>query len=270
MLLFDRKFGKEFIASLPSKPGVYTFFGAERSVVYVGKAKNLRRRLGQYRRARKGKMRKIVKSALVLEWSLCESELDACLLELRRIQQDRPKMNIASAFSHRYPLVGLSPQAGEMQLCFTTTPEAFPLYRFYGAFRSRSVTAEAFFSLIRLLQFVGHPSKRKNEDKKPYSYEFGLRRLPEAWAGLLDSFLRGQSAEFLETLVLKLLENAGARAKAEQVQEGIDALKAFWSQECLPLARAIATVGYNLYPVSQTERDPLFVRAGFEREGSTL
>jgi excinuclease ABC subunit C len=268
LVLFDKKFGKAFITTIPSKPGVYSFTNEQGGVVYVGKAKNLRRRLGQYRRARGGKMRTIVKAARTLTWTVLETELDACIAELRRIQQDRPKLNIAGAFSHRYPLIGLRTDGADSYLCFTTTPDLFAAYRFHGAFRSRFVTAEAFFSLVRLLQFVGHPLKPKTE-RKAYSYEFGFRRLPAALTEGLPRFLRGQSSEFLETLVLKLLDNAGARAKRKDTQEGVDALDLFWRQECEPLAKAIATVGFQIYPVPQTERDPLFIRAGFEQREET-
>ncbi len=264
MKLFDKKFGKQFILSVPATPGVYSFRDADQKVLYVGKAKSLRRRLGEYRRARGGKMRKIVKAATELTWSICDSELDACLAEVRHIQEQKPKLNVASAFSYRYPLIGLREQGTDTFLCFTTTPEVFPDYLFHGAFRSRSVTAEAFFSLVRLLQFAGHPIPRKTFDKKAYSYEFGFRRLPSSWNALLVDYFRGRSNIFLETLVLKLLDNAGARAKSEEVQEAVDALSEFWSHECEPLARAIARVAYSEYPVPQTERDPLFLRAGFE------
>ncbi len=264
MRLFDRKFGKEFLSTVPTDPGVYTFSTSCGKTVYVGKAKNLRRRLSQYRLARGGKMRKIIKAADALEFELCDTELDALLLELREIQNEKPKLNVAGAFSYRYPLVGCRSSGVDFYLCFTTTPDAFSDYAFFGAFRSRFVTAEAFFSLVRLLRFVGHPIRSKEVERKAYSYEFGLRRLPTPWPGLIHDFLKGKSAQFLEALFLKLLENAGARAKSDDIQRGIDALKLFWEQECEPLAKAIDTIGFQIYPVPQSERDPLFVRAGFE------
>lgn len=269
MLLFDRKFGREFLQSVPMEPGTYAFVDASGVPVYVGKAKSLRRRLGQYRRARGGKMRKIVKAAHALTFETCGTELDACLAELRQIQSAKPKLNIAGNFSHRYPLVGVRSEKTGFHLCFTTTPDVFPDYRFFGTFRSRYITAEAFFGLVRLLQFIGHPIRIKREERKPYSYEFGLRRLPQTLIDSVPAFFLGQSAEFLELLVLRLLENAGARAKAKEIQEGVDALETFWKQECVALARVIAATGFETYPVLQTERDPLFVRAGFEQREET-
>jgi excinuclease ABC subunit C len=47
--LFDRKFGAGFLDEVPAAPGVYRFHDADGALFYVGKAANLRRRLGQYR-----------------------------------------------------------------------------------------------------------------------------------------------------------------------------------------------------------------------------
>ena len=46
---FDRKFGAEFLASLPQSPGVYLVYDESNELIYVGKAMNLKRRLTQYR-----------------------------------------------------------------------------------------------------------------------------------------------------------------------------------------------------------------------------
>ena len=51
MRLFDTKFGADFLAGVPTEPGVYRFYDVEGALLYVGKATSLRRRLGQYRTA---------------------------------------------------------------------------------------------------------------------------------------------------------------------------------------------------------------------------
>jgi excinuclease ABC subunit C len=57
--LFDTKFGADFLAGVPTEPGVYRFYDVEGALLYVGKATSLRGRLGQYRTAgRKKKERK--------------------------------------------------------------------------------------------------------------------------------------------------------------------------------------------------------------------
>ena len=68
---FDRKFGSALVETLPTGPGIYLFRDAERGVLYVGKAKNVRRRLQNYRNASRRrvhrKMRTLVREASSLE-----------------------------------------------------------------------------------------------------------------------------------------------------------------------------------------------------------
>src|SRR5262249_14866108 len=107
---FDRKFGADFLASVPSQPGVYRLYDATGALLYVGTARNLRRRLAQYRttrhRKKDRKRRALVRSADRIAWEVCESELDASLAEIRLIQALRPSKNVAGAFPFLYPFIG--------------------------------------------------------------------------------------------------------------------------------------------------------------------
>jgi len=282
---FDRKFGQGFLGGVPDAPGVYLFHDDGGTLLYVGKAKRLRRRLAQYRNAKRlkshRKMRMLVDSAATLRWEICESELDASLREVRLIQAHRPKRNVASAFSFLYPLIGIGtvrqtalPFSIHVRFVFTTLPQQFTGYRFFGAFRSREVTAEAFFSLMRLLRFVGHPLPSRDlagERDRDYSYVFGFRRIRENTIALWESFFRGESTKALEGLTMTLLEHAGARARAAEVEGDLLNIRRFWIEEASVLAACIRATGYDEYPLPQTERDPLFVRyrSGLERSSAT-
>jgi len=270
---FDRKFGPEFLAGVPRSPGVYRFYDESGKLLYVGKAKDLRRRLAQYRTTNRLKKHKkargIVGKATRLEYELCESELEASLKEIRLIQTLSPSENIAGAFPFLYPFVGIFLRGADLFFCFTTSPEEFPAFRFHGAFRSRYVAGEAFFSLMRLLKFVGTPLSRAQCESlgKGKGYRFGFRRLPELWGDHWENFFRGRSREALEGLALKLLDNAAARAKRDDIQEDLEALKRFFDEEATELALAIEATGYSGYPVPQRHRDPLFLeyREGVKR-----
>src|SRR6185369_774549 len=125
----------------------------------------------------------------------------------------------------------------------TTTPEGvlqeLPGFEFHGAFRSRQITGDAFFALMRLLKFVGHQNHSNRRSRFPkYSYSFSFRRLPSDWAESWASFYKGESILAMEELILHLVEKTGARRKSEKVQEYFDELQRFWRHEVLPLARA--------------------------------
>ena len=270
---FDRKFGAEFLESLPASPGVYLVYDREDELIYIGKAINLKRRLSQYRNTMRRKkyrrMREIVKEAARIEIRCAETHLDACLTETTLIQKHRPRWNIVGAYSFLYPLIGIRSADGNIEFCMTTTPEAVlkecPGFEFHGAFRSRRITGDAFFALMRLLRFVGHVNRSSYRSRIPrHSYIYSFRRLPSKWAGVWASFYKGESALAMEELILNLVDNTGARRRPGKVQEHLDELKRFWRREALTLAKVRKATGCSEWPVPQYQRDLVFLsyRAG--------
>jgi hypothetical protein len=265
---FDRKFGGEFLESLPGSPGVYLVYDQEDELIYVGKAKNLKRRLSQYRntmrRKKHRRMRAIVKEAARIEIRYAQTDFDACLTEMLLIQKHRPRWNIVGAYSFLYPLIGIRSANGNMEFCMTTTPEAvlkeYPGFDFHGAFRSRRITGDAFFALMRLLKFIGHVNPSSPRSRIPtHSYIFSFRRLPSNWPEVWASFYKGESALAMEELILNLVENMGARSRSNKVQEYLDELKRFWRHEVLTLAKVRKATGCGEWPVPQYQRDLIFL-----------
>ncbi|HKZ05085.1 MAG TPA: GIY-YIG nuclease family protein [Methylomirabilota bacterium] len=272
MRLFDRKFGPGFLTRVPTAPGVYQLFDDAGVLLYVGKAGNLRRRLGQYRattrRKPDRKRRVLVRAAARITWEVCESPLAAALTEIRLIQSLRPRRNVASAFSFLYPFLGLHEDGPETYFCLTTAPAAFPAFAFHGAYRSLPVTREAVHALGRLLRFVGHPvpaHRCRRFGAARHARILGFRRLPPGAAAGWHALLRGDSREALESLSVALLEHPAATARRAEIQEDLHAVALFFDVEAGPLARARAATGYAAYPVPQAERDLLFTEV---REGA--
>jgi excinuclease ABC subunit C len=268
MKQFDAKLGTNYLKQVPALPGIYRIYDSELSLIYVGKAKNLKRRLSQYRNARRRKkhykMRKIVSEAVRIEFEVCASELDAILLELQLIQNHRPKWNVAGAFYFLYPLIGMRFVEGEASFCYTTEPERFREFEFHGAYRSRQRTRDAFFALMNLLPFLCHrvrQSKKKNHEVLPkYSYVYRFRQLSQEWQELWTLFWKGESREALEMMILALVENAGARRNPEEIQGSLNLLSRFWRHEAIPLKKARKRTEFLPYPVPQKERDLIFLK----------
>ena len=284
MRLFDQRFGVDFLAGVPTAPGVYRFLDAAGALLYVGKAGSLRRRLAQYRTAgrkkNERKRRALVTAAAAITWEVCASDLAASLTEIRLIQTLRPRRNVASAFPFLYPYIGIRVDGRETFFCLTTGPEAFPSFELHGAFRSRDATGEAFHALARLLRFVGHPIPRARQRiigeaayssaaaavyssaaAAVYSTVIGFRRLPVEASTGWSALLRGASREALESLALELLEHPGATARRAEIQEDLAAVALFFESEALALARARTATGYSRYPVPQGDRDLLLAEA---------
>lgn len=99
---------KEKISTLPSDPGVYRFLNDEGIIIYIGKAKNLKKRVMQYfvdpsRLTRKTRV--LVSKIADLEHTVVESEQDALLLENNLIKQYQPRYNILLKDSKTYPWI---------------------------------------------------------------------------------------------------------------------------------------------------------------------
>src|SRR5215468_7843811 len=93
------RFGKEFFRALPPRPGVYLMCGAAEGVLYVGKARNLRRRLASYRVANPERLpRRIIRllhQVRRIEWDVCADERAACQREELLIGVLAPRYNAA-------------------------------------------------------------------------------------------------------------------------------------------------------------------------------
>lgn len=267
---FDRKWGEDFLASIPAQSGVYIFQDADGTALYVGKARNLRKRLGQYRVAGRKrsqrKMRLIVKQATKLAIQICEDEQEALLLENRLIQQHRPPLNVSGAFFFMYPFLALRRdpmQPHTLVLAFSTSPEALADlgFQLYGAFRSRQVIIEAYEALAYLLPYIGHhtPADRKRFGRVSYSRLISFRQIDPIWMERLQGLFEGRHMDFIQELVLYLLEKPRARVMAAEVQQHLKALQALFQDEAKRLRQLMDALGFQQAFVPQSDRDRLFL-----------
>lgn len=93
---------------LPEKPGVYRFYDKEGQLIYVGKAKSLRKRVGSYfmhKLHTDRKTRKMVSEVHLIEFTIVNSEFDALLLENNLIKNFQPKYNINLRDDKSYPYI---------------------------------------------------------------------------------------------------------------------------------------------------------------------
>ena len=99
---------KEKIALFPHSPGVYRYYDAEGKVIYVGKAKDLHKRVAQYfvpPERLNTKTRILVSKIADAQFSVVDTEADALLLENNLIKQYKPKYNILLKDSKTYPWI---------------------------------------------------------------------------------------------------------------------------------------------------------------------
>ena len=97
---------KDQIASLPDSPGVYRYYNKEGILIYVGKAKSLKKRVSSYftkQSQYNRKTEKLVSEIIKLEYTLANTEFDALLLENNLIKQNQPKYNILLKDDKTFP-----------------------------------------------------------------------------------------------------------------------------------------------------------------------
>lgn len=96
------------LATLPAKPGCYIFRNAEGTIIYIGKAVNLKNRVRSYFHADNShddKTRRLAREIADIEWIIVGSELEALILEMNLIKKHRPKYNIRLKDDKRYPYI---------------------------------------------------------------------------------------------------------------------------------------------------------------------
>ena len=99
--------GKIMYKTIPEEPGVYQFFNKENNIIYVGKAKNLKKRVSSYfqKSIKSRKTINLVKNIDKIEHAVVYSESDALLLENSLIKKNQPKYNILLRDDKTYPWI---------------------------------------------------------------------------------------------------------------------------------------------------------------------
>ena len=97
---------KTILSTIPNKPGVYRYFDKDGTLIYVGKAKNLKRRVSSYfNKEQTGKTRVLVSRIADIKFIVVESESEALLLENNLIKQYKPRYNIMLKDDKTYPWI---------------------------------------------------------------------------------------------------------------------------------------------------------------------
>ena len=98
---------KIILKTIPEDPGVYQFLSSDKSIIYVGKAKNLKKRVSSYfqKNIKSRKTLNLIKNTKYVEHVVVHSESDALLLENSLIKKNQPKYNILLRDDKTYPWI---------------------------------------------------------------------------------------------------------------------------------------------------------------------
>jgi excinuclease ABC subunit C len=176
------------IKTLPNSPGVYQYFDKEGKILYVGKAKNLKKRVASYftKNHENGKTKVLVKKIVDVKHIVVETETDALLLENNLIKKYQPRYNVMLKDDKTYPWICIKKEP--FPRVFLTRNIIKDGSEYFGPYTSVR-TARALLSLIKelypLRTCTYNLSEQNIEDKKyKICLEYHIKNCKGACEGL--------------------------------------------------------------------------------------
>jgi excinuclease ABC subunit C len=240
--MFDHK---EYIASLPRRPGVYRMYGAEAELLYVGKARSLKDRVATYFAPRNvdPKVQALVSQISAIEVTVTNSETEALLLEYNLIKAHKPRFNIVLRDDKSFPYIHLYIEHDYPRLEFYRGSRAAP-GRYFGPFPNAGAVRDTLNQLQKLFRIRNcRDSFFANRSRPCLQHQIGRCSAPcvglitrEAYAQDIAAavkVLEGRSDEVNAELQARM-EEAGARLefeRAAEIRDQLGALKRIQAQQ---------------------------------------
>ncbi len=242
---------RQKLAELPERPGVYQFFSADRTVIYVGKAKNLRSRVRSYFRPSADHVAKVaalVEEVRDLETIVVGSEFEAFLLENHLIKKERPRYNVVLRDDKNYPYLKLSVR-DEYPRVTLVRRARLDGNRYFGPFLPSSVAWNTLRMIPRFFRVAICHVKFDGKQRPCLYYHLGQclapcagHTNPEEYAGAVAEarlFLEGRNRELAGRLEERM-QRASEREEYEQAAHYRDLIRTI---ERLAEKQSISSVG---------------------------
>ena len=255
---------REKIALFPHSPGVYRYYDSEGTVIYVGKAKDLHKRVAQYFVAPErlnAKTRVLVSKIADAQYSVVDSEADALLLENNLIKQYKPKYNILLKDSKTYPWICVTDEPFPRVFItrrvtkgaryfgpYSSARHAHALVDFFGsAYPLRSckykIDSEAILRHKYRPCLDFHIGKCKGPCIGAYSQEEYARDIEE-----IVRILKGDTAALIREYTARMNQAAAELdfETAQECKEKLDVLNEHYSKSVIQAARDVDADVFSL------------------------
>ncbi len=249
---------------IPENPGVYQYFNTDGQIIYVGKAKNLHRRVNSYfqKDQQTYKTKQLVKHIADIKYIVVDSEQDAFLLENNLIKQHQPHYNILLKDGKSYPSICITKE--DYPRIFKTRTIDKKIGDYFGPF-SYGNTVDLFLELIHKLypirtckMLLTKDSVTKQKHKVCLKYHLGTccgvcenkvsKDIYNEWISQAKKIIQGNAHEIEKDLQQKML-TLSEQMKYEQaatVKEKYELLERFRSKTVITNTKAgeIDVFGY--------------------------
>ena len=260
---------KTILAVMPEKPGCYEYFDEKGTIIYVGKAKNMKRRVSSYfnKQQDSNKTRVLVKQIRDIKYFVVDTEQDALLLENSLIKQYHPRYNVLLKDDKTYPSIVVKNEY--FPRIYQTRNIVRDGSRYYGPYPS-VYTAKVMLQLVKELyplRTCKYPLTPENIRDGKYSVclEYHIKRCKGPCEGLqsleeymrnvaeIKEILRGNISQVSKHLYEQMMQLSGELKfeEAQKVKEKYEAIENYRSKSIV-----VTPMLHNIDVFSITENEP--------------
>ncbi|QGS51680.1 excinuclease ABC subunit UvrC [Spiroplasma tabanidicola] len=243
------------LKTLPEKPGCYMYFNKDNKVIYVGKAKNLKKRVSSYfTKAHDVKTTKLVRDIVKLETIITLNEKESLLLEQNLIKKYKPRYNIVLNDDKNYPYIAITnekdPEYIYVRNYNAKNKKSFGPFPDGSSARKILRTIERIYPLRRCKGNLGHPctyyyiqqcSGACFKEVEQTYYENQIKKIENFFLGVSDDV-----QNILESKMLQAAKNLQFE-EAQRIKEIIEHLKFTTEKQDVDLNDNINRDIFNYY-----------------------
>ncbi len=244
---------KEYLTLLPELPGVYLMYNSKNKILYIGKAKNLKKRVKSYfnKNHDSPKLAVMVPQIVKFEFIITDSEVEALILESHLIKKNKPKYNVLLKDDKRFPWFLITSEEYPRIIVTRKINQKAQKGRFFGPYTN----ARAMYSTLALIKkmFPLKQCKRpKSKDRPCLYYQIGkclapCQKLvtPKEYKKVVNQvalFLSGKQSELLAELKKQMelsAENQEYEKAGRYRDSYFDVMKAIGKQKIVTSNTAV-------------------------------